>query len=164
MARSTPSLLALLGLVAVAGYQNRSRISEMLSDAREGDQGSRPGTRQADENQDEGGFLSEIGRLFGAGTAGATLSAGIVDLVNRFTASGRAALADSWVSDGPNMPIDVEELEAALGQDTLDELGQKTGLSRTDLLLRLNAALPEVVNRFTPHGRPPTEPEARTFE
>ena len=35
MSRSTPSLLALLGLVAVAGYQNRDRISEMLSDARQ---------------------------------------------------------------------------------------------------------------------------------
>lgn len=33
MSKSTPSLLALLGLVAVAGYQNRSKI-EMLSDAR----------------------------------------------------------------------------------------------------------------------------------
>jgi len=164
MARSTPSLLALLGLVAIAGYQNRSRISDMLSDARKGAQGSPHGARPADENKEEGGFLSDIGRLFGAGTAGTTLSAGIGDLIDRFKDSGRAAPAESWVSDADNMPIDVGELEAALGSETLDELAQKTGLSRAELLLRLNAALPEVVNRFTPDGRVPSEQEARAFD
>lgn len=163
MARSTPSLLALLGLVAIAGYQNRGKISEMLSDARQGDQNSLRGARPAGENLNDGGFLSEIGRMFGTATAGTTLSTGISDLVNRFKASGRAAPADSWVSGGANIPIDVSDLEEALGPETLDELAQKTGLSRADLLLRLNAALPEVVDRFTPQGRLPTEQEARAL-
>ena len=33
MARGTPSLLALLGLLAVAGYQNKDKIKEMLGGA-----------------------------------------------------------------------------------------------------------------------------------
>lgn len=87
------------------------------------------------------------------------MSSGLRDLVDRFKAAGRAAPADSWVSTEANMPIDVGEMEAALGSETLDELAKKTGLSRAELLLRLNAALPEVVNRFTPQGRLPTEAE-----
>ena len=35
MSRATPSILALLGLVAIAGYQNRDRLSLMLADARQ---------------------------------------------------------------------------------------------------------------------------------
>ncbi len=163
MSKSTPSLLALLGLVAVAGYQNRGRISEMLADARQGSPGSRPDGQQTDEAQGRDSFLSEIGRLFGAGTSEGTLSAGLSDLVNRFKEAGRAAPADSWVSAKANMPMDVHELESAIGDTTLDELSQKTGLSRAELLGRLNAALPEVVNRFTPDGRLPTEAETRSF-
>jgi uncharacterized protein YidB (DUF937 family) len=164
MSKSTPSLLALLGLVAVAGYQNRGRISEMLSDARKESPGSRPDGHQTGDAQASGGFLSEIGGLFGAGASGSTLSAGLSDLVNRFKESGRAATADSWVSTKENMPIDERDLEAAIGEETLHELGKKTGLSQAELLRRLNAALPEVVNRFTPDGRLPTETEARTFD
>lgn len=164
MSKSTPSLLALLGLVAVAGYQNRGRISDMLNDARLGSSSPRPTGQQADDPQGGGGFLSEIGKLFGAGASGGTLTAGLGDLVNRFKDSGHAAPAESWVSSQPNMPLDVAELEAAIGPETLDELGQKTGLSRNDLLLRLKGALPEVVNRFTPDGRLPSEAEARNFD
>lgn len=168
MSKSTPSLLALLGLVAVAGYQNRDRISDMLDDVRRQSAADRDighsGGQSGYAPQTSGGFLSELGSLFGAGASGGTLSSGLGDLVARFRDAGRAAPADSWVSAKANMPIDVIELEEALGDETLDELGQKTGLSRKELLLRLNAALPDVVNRFTPDGRLPTESEARNFD
>ncbi len=164
MSRSTPSLLALLGLGAVAGYQNRSRISDMLADARQKASQLPNPSDQSTALRPEGGFLAEIGRVFATGAAGTTLSAGLTELVNRFRDAGRPAPADSWVSAQPNMPINVDELEAALGRETLDELSAKTGLPRAELLLRLNTALPEVVNRFTPDGRVPTEPEASAFD
>jgi uncharacterized protein YidB (DUF937 family) len=34
------------------------------------------------------------------------------------------------------------------------ELRQKTGLSRSEILSRLAATLPQTVNRLTPHGPP----------
>lgn len=181
MSRSSPSLLALLGLVAVAGYQNRGRISEMLSDAHRGGSkttgstGYAPGgagshmNQQSDIHSDKqsGGFLSEIGRIFqpdtnsGLGGAGSTsITSALGDLVDRFRQNGRTEAVDSWVSDRPNMPLNVSELEAVLGEDTMEELSQKVGLSRQELLLRLNTALPEVVNRFTPQGRLPTPLES----
>lgn len=158
MSRSTPSLLALLGLVAVAGYQNRGRISEMLSDARRKTTG--PGSSAAPAT---GGFLSEIGQFFQSGASGRSVSTALSDLVDHFKSGGQGAAADSWVSDGSNRPVGVDDLEAALGNETLTELAQKTGLSRAELLLRLNAALPDVVNRFTPDGRVPTESEVHAL-
>ncbi|MGV8988983.1 MAG: YidB family protein [Cypionkella sp.] len=158
MSRSTPSLLALLGLVAVAGYQNRGRISEMLSDAHQ-----KIATPGSDTPQGGGGFLSDIGQIFQGSPSGRSVSAALGDLVERFKAAGQSATADSWISDKANKPVGVDDLEAALGDDTLTELGQKTGLSRAELLMRLNMALPEVVNRFTPNGRLPTESEAQTL-
>ena len=61
------------------------------------------------------------------------------------------------------MPLGVDALEAALGNETLAELAHKTGLPRAELLLRLNVALPDVVNRFTPNGRLPTEGEGKAL-
>ncbi len=152
MSRSTPSLLALLGLVAVAGYQNRDRIGEMLSDARQ--KATEPGQAMPSAN---GGFMAEVGQFFQTGHLFTALN----DLVDRFKASGWGDAAASWVSDKANMPLGVDELEAALGNETLADLAQKTGLPRAELLLRLNVALPQVVNRFTPNGRLPTESEAQ---
>ena len=154
MSSSTPSLLALLGLVAVAGYQNRDRISEMLSDARQ--KSTVSGMASAPMG---GGFIAEIGQFF----QGRSVSTALGDLVDRFKAAGQGAAADSWVSDKANMPLGVDALEAALGQETLAELARKTGLSQAEVLLRLNVALPDVVNRLTPNGRLPTEGEGQAL-
>lgn len=169
MSKSTPSLLALLGLVAVAGYQNRSKISDMLSDARQNDHTPRSdalSNGRADDgmsSDQDGGFLSQIGRMFQGGTGGASLSNGLSDLVEKFKSAGRTDSAESWVSNGPNKPVDVDDLGNVLGEETLADLGRKTGMTREQLLLRLNAALPDVVNQFTPNGRIPTETEAGAY-
>lgn len=169
MSKSTPSLLALLGLVAVAGYQNRSRLTDMLADARknlpaqDADNRDSRGVGNVIDANRLAGFMSEIGRLFKGGTTGGALSGGLNDLLERFRSSGRSEPAESWVSDGPNMPIDVEELRSVLGDDALRELSQKTGMTQDQLLLRLNAALPDVVNQFTPAGRVPDQYEAQAL-
>jgi uncharacterized protein YidB (DUF937 family) len=142
VSKSTPSVLALLGLVAIAGYQNRGRIGEMLADARQ-------------NSTDGSGFLAEIGQAFQASPLSTTLS----DLVQRFKAVGQGHAADSWVSDRANMPLGTDALQAALGAETLADLAHKTGMSQGELLLRLNVALPEVVNRLTPDGRLPNDSE-----
>lgn len=159
MLKSTPSFLALLGLVAFAGYQNRGRISEMLSDAQHD-------TRVAgtDSALRQDSFIDEIGNLLQSGMSGSGLTAALSDLQSRFKSAGWGDAADSWVSTDPNRPLDVSELEAAIGAETLGELSSKTGLSRAELLLRLNVALPAVVNRLTPNGRIPTAEEAHAID
>ena len=158
MAKGMPSLLALLGLVAVAGYQNRDKLREMIGDAQRGGPERR---RIQSESAGSGGLLEEIGQIFGSGDAGRNVSESLRDLVDRFRATGQGAKADSWVSTDANRELQPEELERAIGPDTIDELSQKTGLSRAEIVKRLTAAIPETVDRLTPDGRLPSETEAQ---
>lgn len=156
--KGMPSLLALLGLVAVAGYQNRDKLRDMIGDAQRG--APQPaGTAPAGSGS--GGPFGEIGKMFGGEGSGRNLKEGLDSLVDRFRTSGQGEKADSWVSSGSNASIEEPELESALGSETLDELAQKTGLSRAEILSRLKTSLPDTVNRLTPQGRVPSEDEAR---
>lgn len=158
MARSTPSLLALLGIAAVAGYQNREKLGEMLGG--QGAQGGVPsGTSGTTPAAGSGGVLGGLlGSLGGGGLAG-----GLGELMERFGASGHRDRAESWVGTGENHPVGQAELEQALGTETLQDLARTTGLSRAEILERLSHNLPQTVDRFTPQGRLPTEEEAQSL-
>jgi uncharacterized protein YidB (DUF937 family) len=161
MARGMPSMVALLGLLAVAGYQNRDKLGGLLNGM--GGQPNDP----ANPGQQTGGLgdmLNGLGGMLGGASAGSVLSGGLGDLVDRFRQSGRSDQADSWIVDGrENVPVQASDLEETLGEDTIAELTEKTGLSRADLLERLTKTLPEAVNHLTPKGRLPTEAEVGQF-
>lgn len=167
MARgASPSMTALLGLVAVAGYQNRDKISEML--------GNR-GTAGTEPNGTGGGLGSLLGGMLGGGAGasglGGLLSSfgggsdqsgsdrlvggGLSELTNQFRQNGHADTVESWVGTGSNRDVAPHELEQAIGSDTLDELTEQTGLSRNELLARLSRELPKAVDQYTPNGQIP---------
>jgi uncharacterized protein YidB (DUF937 family) len=149
-------MIALLGLLAVAGYQNRDKIAEMLGGLKQAPDGSgQPNTPGA-----EGSVLGKLGGLLGGASAGSVLSGGLGELVDRFRQNGHGQAADSWVGRGPNQPIGPTQLEQAIGPDVLDTLSQRTGLSRAELVSRLTRELPAAVDNFTPNGRLPSEEEA----
>ena len=160
MSRGMPSMMALLGLLAVAGYQNRDKITEMLGGLKQAP-GSAPGDKSPQSH--EGGVLGGLGGLLGGASMGSVLSGGLGDLVERFKRNGQGQAAESWVSKGPNQQLGPDQLEQAIGPDVLNTLSQQTGLSREELLSRLTRELPEAVDKFTPHGRLPTEDEAARF-
>ena len=157
MSRGMPSMVALLGLLAVAGYQNRDKIAEMLG-TRKQQAGGAAG--QQSQQGAQGGVLGNLGGLLGGASAGSVLSGGLRDVIERFRQSGHADAADSWVKTGPNQPIQPGQLEQAIGPDVLNTLAERTGLSREELLSRLARDLPAAVDKFTPDGRLPTEDEA----
>jgi uncharacterized protein YidB (DUF937 family) len=144
MARGMPSLAALLGLIAIAGYQNRDKIGEFVR-----------GLGKSDPNSPIGGMLESARKSLGGSATGADMNSGLGELVDRFRQNGQGATADSWVETGPNKPIRDTEVERALGPDLIDGLVKQTGLSRADLLSRLASVLPDVVDKMTPEGRLP---------
>jgi uncharacterized protein YidB (DUF937 family) len=158
MSKSTPSLAALLGLVALAGYQNRDRLSALLAGT--GGHAAPPGGAAANG---QGSLLPDPAATFRQGAFdGGGLAGGISELMDRVCGSGQDAAAENWVSvDRQNERIKADDLERALGSETVEERSRKTGLSRSDILSRFAAALPETVNRRTPLGRLPSEDEAR---
>ncbi len=158
MANKMPSMMALLGLLAVAGYQNRDKISEAL-------QGLKNRSPSPDGKPREGldGILDGLGGLLGGATGGG-LAGGLGDLMDTFRRSGQAETADSWVTPGvPTKGLRPDEVEQAIGADNLDELSRRTGLTRDELLQHLSKAIPETVDRMTPDGRFPSEDEARGY-
>ena len=156
MSRGMPSMVALLGLLAVAGYKNRDKIASAFEGQRQAP-GGQPGPQ---DQPGQGGLFGKLGGLLGGASAGSVLSGGLRDLVDRFRQNGQGQAADSWVSTGPNHALKTDQLAQAIGPDALNTLSEQTGLSREDLLSRLTQELPEAVDKFTPEGRLPTEDEA----
>ncbi len=155
MSRGFPSMTALLGLLAIAGYQNRDKLSEMiggLGGGASGAPGSAGGMGGAGGLGGLGGLLGSLG---GAG-AGGLLSGGLGELVDRFKQNGHGETAESWVGTGPNKEVAPHQLEQAIGPDVLENLTKQTGLSREELLSRLSRELPQAVDKYTPEGRIPT--------
>ena len=145
-------MLALLGLVAVAGYQHRDKISEMIQGAGPAPDPQAPHLPSTGSSR----VLDSVREA--AGSAGGPLgflSAGIRELVAKFNQNGRGAAADTWVSRGANHPITPDELKAAIGAEALSELTQRTGLTEGELLDRLSRNLPSAVDQYTPEGRIP---------
>ena len=149
MSRGFPSMTALLGLLAIAGYQNRDKIAEMLGGGQNTQGGSATGSGL-------GGLLGQLSGGLGAGGVGGLLSNGLGELVDRFKQSGQADTVDSWVGTGPNKQIAPSQLEQAIGADVLETLSTQTGLSKEELLARLSRELPNAVDKYTPQGHLPT--------
>ncbi|MEZ5651766.1 MAG: YidB family protein [Burkholderiaceae bacterium] len=156
MANRMPNLTALLGLIAVAGYQNRDKIGALITRAQEALSGS--GAPAAQRPAPDTG--REIGEVFGSKSGADSLSGGLGELLERFRGAGEGDTADSWVRQGPNQPLRDASLERALGPGLLEELSLKTGLDPSDILRRLSNDLPRAVDDFTPDGRVPSAQEA----
>jgi uncharacterized protein YidB (DUF937 family) len=165
MSRGFPSMTALLGLLAIAGYQNRDKLAEMLGGGQTPNNPRAPG-QTPDQLQGGigglagsgglGGLGGLLGNLGGAGVGG-LLGGGLGELVQRFQENGQGDVAESWVGRGPNKEVAPDQLEQAIGPDVLANLSQQTGLSRDEILARLSKELPRAVDQYTPEGRLPTD-------
>jgi uncharacterized protein YidB (DUF937 family) len=175
-------LKALLAVLAVAGYQNRDKIAEILKGVAERPQtapqaggqagsqaGAQDGQYDANARQPAGGGLDDIlnklrsgglgsilgGGALGGGGIGSILNGGLSDLLDQFKQAGHEKKADSWVKTGANEPINDTELHEALGPDVLRDVAAKTGLSEEEVLRRLSKNLPDAVDGLTPDGTVP---------
>ena len=177
-----PSMLALLGLLAVAGYQNRDKIAGALNDLKA------RSPQGADGNPDVlGGLAGTLGGIFGGGAAGQAagsggglgdllknfglggddgagrqtgLAGGLEGLLDSFRQSGDAKVADSWITPGVETEgLRPDQVERAIGAENLSELSHRTGLSRDELIERLAKTIPDAVDAMTPGGHMPTDDE-----
>ena len=100
MSRGMPSMTALLGLLALAGYQNRDKLGELLK-------GATGNTAHGAGNQQGplGGLLGNLGGALAGGGVGGLLSGGLDELLERFKQNGQGDAAESWISKGPNKEL-----------------------------------------------------------
>jgi uncharacterized protein YidB (DUF937 family) len=114
--------------------------------------------------------VEEVKERFGLSTeqAGALL-AGLLGLISdpksgsfsgfidRFNNVGLGDTARSWVTTGDNTPISNEQLESALGFDTLASIADRARVDRDTATTALAGMIPHVVNELTPDGDIPDD-------
>ena len=164
----SPLTMLLLGVLAYRTYQGKGRLADMLRNANAGGSGaggpdSRPmGGNAGSMPPSGGGGLGDLlrgglGGLLAGGAAGGLLSGGLRELMERFQQSGHGDIADSWIGTGANRPVTPQQLEHALGRDTVNSLAEEAGVSDIDVLNGLSRDLPDSVDHLTPQGRIPAE-------
>jgi uncharacterized protein YidB (DUF937 family) len=141
-----PSMTALLGLLAIAGYQNRDKIAEMLKNLTAGSGGgSGAGSAPA--------LPGGLGGLLAGTSVGGLLTNGLNEMMDKFNQAGQKDKVDSWIGTGPNKDVAPPDLKAALGPEVISALARATGMSEQDLLAKLSRELPQAVDKYTPTGR-----------
>ena len=110
MSRGMPSMTALLGMLALAGYQNRDKLIEMFNSVA-GSASSPDGSGQPRAQGDVPGGLGSI--LGGAGIGG-LLGGGLSELLEQFTKNGQGETAESWIGPGPNKEVSPPQLKQAI--------------------------------------------------
>ena len=133
--------------------------------------GSEPAAGQSHPSVDSGSpssdrttvgsdWLTGLQKLIAGGGAGGILTGGLSELLKKLQQAGQGHAAESWVGTGPNQSVAPEDLEKAIGTDTLDAVAQRIGIPRERLLAELREMLPSTVDAMTPNGRLPDEKEA----
>ena len=73
-------------------------------------------------------------------------------LVDQLQQAGLDKQVQSWLGNGPNMGVSVDQLRAALGNEQVRQLAQHFGVDPDAALNMLAEHLPNVVDQASPNG------------
>jgi uncharacterized protein YidB (DUF937 family) len=82
-------------------------------------------------------------------------SGGLGGLVQSFQQGGLGDIMNSWVSNGQNLPISAEQIQAVLGGGKLQDIASQLGVSTEQASGSLAELLPQMVDKLTPNGQIP---------
>lgn len=82
---------------------------------------------------------------------------GFEGLLNKFRNAGLGETASSWVNTGANTPISNEQLESALGENTLRNIAQNVGLDYQKTISASAFMIPHIVDELSPEGISPDQ-------
>jgi OmpA-OmpF porin, OOP family len=113
-------------------------------------------------------IINEVSEQFGLrGKAGPLMTAllslisnertgGLQGFLDQFRRAGLGETVSSWVSRGSNTPITTEQLERAIGGDTVNRMSSNVGVARAGAASALAYMIPRVVDLLTPEGVVPS--------
>jgi uncharacterized protein YidB (DUF937 family) len=78
---------------------------------------------------------------------------GLGGLLDKLKASGLGDAVSSWVGTGANRPVPANQLESAIGGDTISQIMAKLGITKEQASSLLARYLPMVIDRLTPRGK-----------
>ncbi len=109
-------------------------------------------------------FDAVKGMIGGAGGGDAGLVSHAMDLVNnpetgglqglvqQFHEKGLGEAVNSWIGPGGNHPITADQIQQVLGQDRINAIASKFGMSADDASAKMAQLLPTIVDKLTPNG------------
>jgi len=118
-------------------------------------------------------IINDVSEQFGLrGKAGPTMNAllilmsnertgGLQGFLDQFRRAGLGETVSSWVSRGSNTPITTEQLERAIGSDTVNRMTSNAGIANAGVARAAGASalaymIPRVVDLLTPEGVVPS--------
>jgi uncharacterized protein YidB (DUF937 family) len=78
---------------------------------------------------------------------------GLKGLVENFSQKGLGDLVSSWVGTGENKSISGNQIMEVLGQDTLENIAKKVGISQDSASSGVAQLLPQIIDKLTPEGK-----------
>ena len=81
--------------------------------------------------------------------------AGMSDLMRNAESQGVGHIFQSWVGTGANQPIAAQQVEGMVGEDRINQLAARAGVSPGIAKAALAGILPIIVDKLTPQGRMP---------
>jgi uncharacterized protein YidB (DUF937 family) len=91
-----------------------------------------------------GGILGQVLANTDLGSLG-----GLLDQLQK---SGLGPQVSSWLGNGANLPISVDQLRQALGDDTIRQISASLGIPIDQMLNQLSQHLPATVDKLSPNG------------
>src|SRR5262245_48329491 len=113
-------------------------------------------------------IINEVSEQFGLrGKAGPLMTAllslisnertgGLQGFLDQFRRAGLGEIVSSWVSRGSNTPVTTEQLERAIGSDTINRMSSNVGVARAASASAMAYMIPRVVDLLTPEGVVPS--------
>src|SRR5687768_15970278 len=80
---------------------------------------------------------------------------GLSGFIERFRDAGLGDRADSWISTADNAPVSDEEIESALGAETIEAVAAQSEVDNATAAAALGFMTPRVVDALTPDGAIP---------
>jgi uncharacterized protein YidB (DUF937 family) len=114
-------------------------------------------------------IISEAGQRFGLGDKSGTLLSALLALItdqsrggfpgflDRFSRAGLGDLASSWISSGDNAALSTQQVESALGEETIADIAGQADIDSLTAKSALAYMIPTVVDKLTPDGVVPED-------
>ena len=122
-----------------------------------GDLGALVASMSGGQGAAGGAGLGGLGGVLGSLLANDGPAGGLGGVLGKFQQAGLGEAADSWVGTGDNQQVSPDQVNRALGSDVVGDLSSKLGINASTLLPLLAAALPMLINHFTPKGEVPAQ-------
>ncbi len=98
----------------------------------------------------QGGVMDAVTHLINNPETG-----GLQGLIKTFQDNGLGNEVASWIGTGQNMPITPDQILQVIGNNRLQSIAQKFGLSPQTLSSGLAEMLPHVIDKLSPNGQLP---------